>query len=60
MSAHDVRTNHLYVVRQRDHLTLFQLPVRRAGRASRTTAPPHDIGTDAAVLGALAGLGAPS
>lgn len=53
MSARDVQTNHLYAVLQGDHLTLFQFD-----ELAERPAPPHDTGTDAAVLGALAVLGA--
>ncbi|ATZ23567.1 hypothetical protein ACFZBM_27740 [Streptomyces lavendulae] len=53
MSARDVQTNHLYVVRQGDHLTLFQFD-----ELAERPGPPHDTGTDAAVLDVLAGLGA--
>lgn len=49
MSARDVQTNHLYAVHQGDHLTLFQFD-----ELAERPAPPHDTGTDAAVLGALA------
>ncbi len=52
MSARDVQTNHLYAVYQGDHLTLFQFD-----ELAERPAPPHDTGTDAAVLGALAELG---
>ncbi|MFE3559562.1 hypothetical protein ACFXKW_32610 [Streptomyces sp. NPDC059193] len=52
MSARDVQTNHLYAVHQGDHLTLFQFDER-----AERPAPPHDTGTDAAVLAALAALG---
>ncbi|MFJ8015619.1 hypothetical protein [Streptomyces sp. NPDC096339] len=51
----DVQTNHLYAVLQGDHLTLFQFD-----ELAERPAPPHDTGTDAAVLGALADLGAPN
>ncbi|MFJ5806513.1 hypothetical protein [Streptomyces sp. NPDC093093] len=53
MSARDVQTNHLYAVHQGDHLTLFQFD-----ELAERPAPPHDTGTDTAVLGALAVLGA--
>ncbi|MDD9377004.1 hypothetical protein M8Z33_10050 [Streptomyces sp. ZAF1911] len=53
MSARDVQTNHLYAVHQGDRLTLFQFD-----ELAERPAPPHDTATDAAVLGALAGLGA--
>ncbi|MFD5146605.1 hypothetical protein [Streptomyces sp. NPDC058401] len=49
MSARDVQTNHLYAVHQGEHLTLFQFD-----ELAERPAPPHDTGTDAAVLGALA------
>lgn len=52
MSARDVQTNHLYAVQQDDHLTLFQFD-----ELAERPAPPHDTGTDAAVLGALSALG---
>ncbi|WP_100863378.1 MULTISPECIES: sensor domain-containing protein [Streptomyces] len=52
-TARDVQTNHLYAVHQGDHLTLFQFD-----ELAERPAPPHDTGTDAAVLGALADLGA--
>ncbi|WP_405790982.1 sensor domain-containing protein [Streptomyces sp. NBC_00029] len=55
LSAPDTQTNHLYVVHQGDHLTLFQFD-----ELAERAAPPHDTGTDAAVLGALAELGAKS
>ncbi|MGW7195616.1 hypothetical protein [Streptomyces chryseus] len=55
MSAHDVQSNHLYAIRQADRLTLFQFD-----ELSERPAPPHDTDTDAAVLGALAGLGTPA
>ncbi|UUU37671.1 hypothetical protein [Streptomyces sp. NBC_00162] len=53
MTARDVQTNHLYAVHQGDHLLLFQFD-----ELADRPAPPHDTGTDAAVLGALADLGA--
>ncbi|MGW6984056.1 sensor domain-containing protein [Streptomyces sp. NPDC054932] len=53
MSARDIQTNHLYAVHQGAHLTLFQFDER-----AERPAPPHDTGTDAAVLGALADPGA--
>lgn len=49
MSARDIQTNHLYAVHQGEHLTLFQFD-----ELAERPAPPHDTGTDAAVLGALA------
>ncbi|MBT2477746.1 DUF3598 family protein [Streptomyces sp. ISL-94] len=55
MSARDIQTNHLYAVHQGEHLTLFQFD-----ELAERPAPPHDTGTDAAVLGALAELGAQS
>ncbi|MGW5346694.1 hypothetical protein [Streptomyces sp. NPDC004050] len=53
MTARDVQTNHLYAVHQGDRITLFQFD-----ELAERPAPPHDTGTDTAVLGAIADLGA--
>ncbi|MEV6580509.1 hypothetical protein AB0M92_20345 [Streptomyces sp. NPDC051582] len=53
MTAGGVQTNHLYAVHQGDHLVLFQFD-----ELAERPAPPHDTSTDAALLGALADLGA--